>query len=211
MPKEDKIFILILCVFAGSLTLSSILANKIISIFGFYVPAGVLGYSITFFATDTIGEIWGEKRAKFVVAGGFAALSCALILILLSISWQKAPFWQGGDAYNQILGSTPRIIIASFVAYIVSQSNDVWLFHFLKNVTRKRHLWLRNNFSTMISQLIDTLIFITIAFYGVAPIGQMILGQWLIKCMIALADTPFVYGVVWYLRRQVSPSSLEAG
>jgi len=209
MHQEEKIFIVILCLFAGSLTISSILANKIITIWGLYVPAGVLGYSITFFATDTINEIWGKEKAKFAVIGGFVALACTLILISLSLSWAKAPFWQGEEAYNQVLSSTPRIILASFLAYIVSQFHDVWMFHFVKKLTRQRHLWLRNNLSTMISQLIDTVIFITIAFYGVMPIGQMIFGQWLIKCLIAVLDTPFVYSIVWYIRRQMFAPSPE--
>jgi len=203
MPKEDKIFIILLCIFAGSLTLSSILANKIISIFGFFVPAGVLGYSITFFATDTISEIWGKEKANFVVIGGFVALLFAMILIILSLWWQKAPFWDGETAYNAILGSTPRIIIGSFIAYLVSQFSDVWTFHFIKKLTKNKHLWLRNNLSTMISQLIDTLIFITIAFYGVLPIGQMIFGQWIIKCIIAGLDTPVVYAIVWFIKGKV--------
>lgn len=203
MTKENKIFIILLCIFAGSLTLSSILANKIISIFGFFVPAGVLGYSITFFATDTVSEIWGKERANFVVIGGFVALLFAMVLILLSLHWQKAPFWNNDTAFNAILGSTPRIIIGSFVAYLISQFSDVWTFHFIKKITNDKHLWLRNNLSTITSQLIDTLIFITIAFYGVMPIGQMIFGQWLIKCMIAALDTPIVYAIVWFTKRQI--------
>lgn len=212
MPKNEKFFIILLCIFAGSLTLSSILANKIITIFGFFVPAGVLGYSITFFATDTISEIWGKKRANFVVIGGFFALLIALILIMLSLFWEKAPFWEGDAAYSAILGSTPRIIIGSFVAYLVSQFTDVWTFHFFKRITNSKHLWLRNNLSTMSSQLIDTVLFITIAFYGVLPIGQMIFGQWLIKCIIAGLDTPIVYAVVWYIKSQIhgTPSDMGA-
>lgn len=209
MTKQDKIFIILLCVFAGSLTLSSILANKIISIFGFFVPAGVLAYSITFFATDTISEIWGKERANFVVIGGFVALLFAMILILLSLSWQKAPFWEGEIAYNAILGNTPRIIIGSFVAYLASQFSDVWTFHFIKRLTSKKHLWLRNNVSTMISQLIDTVIFITIAFYGVFPIAQMIFGQWFIKCIIAGLDTPIVYAIVWFVKGRIRDESLD--
>lgn len=207
MSKNDKAFIILLCVFGGSLTLSSILASKIISIFGFFVPAGVLAYSVTFFITDSISEIWGKERASYVVIGGFVSLLFALLLILLSLSWTKAPFWENEVAFKTIVGSSPRIIIASLVAYLISQFHDVWTFHFLKHFTKGKHLWLRNNVSTIISQFIDTVLFITIAFYGVLPISEMIFGQWVIKCAIAGLDTPVVYAIVWFVKKKIDPSS----
>ena len=199
----DRAFIILLSIFIGSITIASVLASKIIDVFGLFMPAGVLAYSITFICTDVISEIWGKKRANATVLGGFIALLCVLLLVQLSLVWPKAPFWTNEAAFNSILGSTSRIIVASFIAYLISQFHDVWAFHFLKKVTKERHLWLRNNLSTAVSQFLDTFIFITIAFYGVMPIGSLIFGQWIVKMTIALLDTPVIYLVVHKVRRSM--------
>ena len=205
--NNEKSFIILLSIFIGSITIASVLANKIIAVFGLFVPAGVLAYSITFVCTDVISEIWGKERAKQTVLGGFIALVCVLLLIQLSLIWPKAPFWTNETGFESVLGSTSRIIIASFIAYLISQYHDVWAFHLWKRVTNNRHLWLRNNLSTVVSQFLDSLIFISIAFYGQMPIWPMIIGQWVIKCIIAALDTPVVYAVViWLNRKQLSTS-----
>ena len=199
--KTDRAFMLLFALFISGLTIASVLAGKIIDLFGFYVPAGVIAYSITFIATDVISEIWGRAKANFAVFSGFCALLLVMILVNITIILKPAPFWQGQEAFQSVLSGTSRIIIASFIAYLVSQFHDVWAFHFWKRMTRGRYLWLRNNLSTMVSQLIDTALFITIAFYGEQPVLQLIWGQYVIKLMIAVVDTPVVYGLVSYLRK----------
>ena len=202
MP-DDKALIIIISIFVGSITIASVLATKIIAVFGLFVPAGVLAYSITFICTDVICEVWGKKRANQTVLGGFIALLFVLILVRIGLVWPKAPFWNQESAFETVLGSTSRIIIASFIAYLVSQFHDVWAFHFWKKVTKDKHLWLRNNFSTAVSQFIDSFLFITIAFFGLMPIWPLILGQWIVKLAIALLDTPVVYFAVWFIRDRV--------
>jgi len=205
MPKfagNEKSFIILLSIFIGSITIASVLANKIINVFGLFVPAGVLAYSMTFLMTDAIGEIWGKETAKHTVLGGFIGLLAVLLLIQISLVWPRAPFWKQEAAYQTIMGSTSRIIIASFFAYLVSQFHDVWAFHFWKKITGGRHLWLRNNFSTAVSQLIDSCLFITVAFYGVMPVWPLIWSQWFVKLAIAFLDTPIIYGIVWLLRKK---------
>jgi uncharacterized integral membrane protein (TIGR00697 family) len=207
---EDRSFIILLSIFVGSITIASVLANKIISVFGLFVPAGILAYSVTFIATDVISEVWGKERAKYTVIGGFIALISVLLLVQLALVWPKAPFWENDVAFQAILGSTSRIIVASFIAYLVSQFHDVWAFHFWKKVTKERHLWLRNNLSTASSQFIDSFLFIMIAFYGVMPVWQLILGQWVIKIAIAILDTPVVYFVVWLVRDKIGVNTTGA-
>jgi hypothetical protein len=199
--NEDTAFILLVSVFVGALVISSVLASKIITVLGLFFPAGVLAYCITFVVTDVIGEIWGKERANRVVFSGFIALLVAFLLIRLALAWNAAPFWTEQKAFSAVLGSTSRIIIASFIAYLASQYHDVWAFHVWRRITGERHLWLRNTASTVVSQFIDTLVFITIAFYGTMPIVPLIKGQYLIKVLIALLDTPFVYLVVRLIRR----------
>jgi len=195
-PEQGRAFIILVSLFIGSITIASVLSSKIINIFGVYVPAGVLAYSVTFVVTDVISEVWGAQKAREVVMGGFAALVAVLLLVRLALVWPPAPFWQNTAAFTSILGSTSRIIVASFTAYLISQLHDVWAFHFWRRKTRARHLWLRNNLSTMASQFIDSAIFINIAFYGVLPVWPLIAGQWIVKMAIAVLDTPVVYCVV---------------
>lgn len=187
---------------AALVVMANIFAVKIVSFGPFTVPAGVIVFSMTFLITDILSEKWGKAQAKKAVWVGFYANIVFVISVLIVINWPAASFAiEISDKFKEILTLTPRIAIASFLAYIVSQNHDVWAFHFWKNKTKGKHLWLRNNASTIISQLIDSVIFITIAFYGVFPVLPLILGQWVVKIIIALLDTPFMYAVVWMINK----------
>lgn len=202
LKNEDWAFILLMSVFVGALVISSVLASKVIAVLGLFPPAGVLAYCITFVVTDVISEIWGRERANRVVFSGFITLLVTFLLIRLALAWEAAPFWTEQRAFSAVLGSTSRIIIASFIAYLASQYHDVWAFHIWRRVTEERHLWLRNTASTVVSQFIDTLVFIPIAFYGIMPVVPLIRDQYLIKVLIAVLDTPFVYLVVALIRKR---------
>lgn len=190
--------------FVGALVTANVIAAKIVAIGPLYVPAGVLAYSITFAVTDTLCEVWNRRITQIVVNAGFAVLVLVWVLIALALQWPGAPFWPHQGAFVQTLGATSRIILASLIAYGVSQTLDVWVFSRLKTLTRGRWLWLRNNVSTFFSQLVDTVIFITIAFYGELPILQLMWAQLLVKYAIALVDTPVVYGLVYLVRRRLN-------
>lgn len=191
------------CIYSGSLVLAAVMASKIIAVGRLVVPAGVLAYCLTFLITDVISEIWGKERAQTVVMGGFITLVLVFLLTGVSILWPPASFWPHQKAYETILGSSARIMVASLTAYLISQYHDVWAFHFWKRVTSDRFLWLRNNASTIVSQLLDSVVFITIAFYGSMPLVPLILGQWVVKVGIAAMDTPFVYLLVYLVRRRL--------
>jgi len=190
------------------LVLAAVLASKIIAVGGLVVPAGVLAYSLTFLITDVISEIWGKERAQTVVVGGFITLVLVFVLTGISIIWPPASFWPHQQAYETILGSSARIMVASLTAYLFSQYHDVWAFHFWRRVTTERFLWLRNNASTIVSQLLDSVVFIAIAFYGVMPLVPLILGQWVVKVGVAVLDTPLVYLLVYLVRRRLQPVEL---
>lgn len=200
--EKNKGFIILFGIFTGGLVIASVLATKIIVILGLYVPAGILAYSLTFIATDVISEVWGKESANRVVFGGFITLIAVSLLIRLALVWPEAPIWNNKGAFDSILGNTTRVIVASLAAYLASQYHDVWMFHILKKASKGRFLWLRNNVSTMISQFIDSFIFIMAAFYGVLPVWPLILGQWAIKLLIALLDTPLVYLLVRVLKEK---------
>lgn len=204
MNKQQKIFLLLATMFVALLVVSNVIAAKTVSIAGLVGPAAVICYSLTFAITDTLSEIWGRNATRYVVHLGLGAVVLSAIFIKLAIVMPGSPFWDKQEAYELILGSNFRIVVASLAAYIVSQSHDVWAFHYLKEKTGGRHLWLRNNASSMVSQLLDTVIFIIIGFWGTgAPMWQMIVGQYVLKLIIAAVDTPIVYALVHYIRREV--------
>lgn len=211
--QELSIFVLLVAVFIAALVTANIVAGKIVNLWGVFVPAGVLAYSITFAITDTLAEVWGRGRAQILVNAGFAVLVLVWGLIALAIHLPAAPFWNNQEAFGLVLGGTNRIILGSIVAYGISQSFDVWVFHRIKQMFASRHLWLRNNVSTLLSQTLDTCVFVTIAFYGQFPILPLIAGQLTVKYIIALLDTPLVYGLVFLvrLRLQTVPPMTRAG
>ncbi|MFH1649731.1 MAG: queuosine precursor transporter, partial [Candidatus Woesearchaeota archaeon] len=118
-----------------------------------------------------------------------------LVVSQMMMRTQVLPFSQSmHDALITVFSFTPRLVLASLVAYFISQFHDVWAFHAWKRRTKGKHLWLRNNASTIVSQFIDTVIVVVIAFYGVLPgLIELILGIWILKVIIAMLDTPFMY------------------
>ncbi|WP_462324723.1 queuosine precursor transporter [Desulfoplanes sp.] len=201
---EHGVYTLLVGLFVGGLVIAAVVSGKIVDFFGLYVPAGVLAYSVTFAVSDIISEIWGKHRATQMVRCGFVALAAAMVLSSLALHWPSAPFWNEQTAFDTVFGITPRIVLASLVAYGVSQTHDVWLFHLLRTTTGGKHLWLRNNLSTALSQLLDSTIFISLAFYGTMPLLPIIIGQWTAKMAIAVLDTPFVYLGVSILRGRMT-------
>lgn len=194
MKKERKLIFLNM-LFIMSLIVANVVAGKVVSIFGFIVPSAVVAYGVTFLCTDIIGELYGKDEANATVKMGFIIQLCSLALILFAIQLPAAPFAvEYSQNFKIVLSQSSRVVVASLIAYLVSQANDVYIFHKLKDKTNGKHKWLRNNLSTMTSQFIDTAIFISIAFYGEVPnLLWMIISQYFIKFIIALCDTPFFY------------------
>lgn len=196
MKKTTENLILLNIIFSICLVLATILASKLIIIGNhFVVPSAVVVYGVTFLCTDIIGELWGKEEANKTVMNGFIMQIMATILIQIAIKLPIAPFMEEFQShFNAVLNGTMRMTLASLVAYLVSQSTDVLIFHKIKEINNDNHKWLRNNMSTIISQLLDTAIFVGIGFYGIVPnLWVMIYSQWFIKIIIALCDTPFFY------------------
>lgn len=187
--------------FAGAVVITAVIANKLVVFGPFTLSASIIVFSITFFLTDVISEFWGKEEAKKAVWAGFLADILLLFSIYVAIQWTPASFWGGQEAFMQTLGTTGRIALASLIAYIVAQNHDVWAYHFWKEKFQGKYLWLRNNMSTGVSQIIDSILFASIAFYGVAPVVPIIIGTIVVKFIIAALDTPFLYAVRWYFAK----------
>lgn len=195
MQKTTFNLILLNSIFMIGLVMSNLFGGKIISVLGFTVAGAIITYPLTFLSTDIIGEIWSKQEANDCVKIGIIVQLIFLALGYLSLA---IPPQEASKSLQQslkvVLNQGLRMTLASLGAFSVSQFLDVFLFHKLKESCNGKKKWLRNNLSTMTSQLVDTLIFITIAFYGVVDnLPAMVLGQYVIKLLLALGDTPFFY------------------
>lgn len=192
MQKTDRNLLILNGLFITSLLIANVLSAKIVSFWGMVIPAAIVAYPLTFLMTDLIGEIWGKEQANKAVRLGFICQLASLAMIGLAILLPVAPFADNQAEFKGIMGQSFRVVAASLVAYYCSQSWDVWIFHKIRDISTK-HKWIRNNVSTMTSQMIDTAIFVTIAFIGVVPnIWTMIISQYVIKVVYAALDTiPF--------------------
>jgi uncharacterized integral membrane protein (TIGR00697 family) len=182
-------------VFITSLLTANVVVGKIVMLGNLVVPAAVMAYAITFLATDVINEIYGKEKANEIVIVGFIAQVLAAVLIYIATLLPIAPFAKEmQESFLMVLGQNWRFVFASLTAYVISQSHDVWSFNFWRKKTGGKYKWLRNNASTLISQILDTAIFIVIAFWGQVPnLWHMIVSQYIIKAILALVDTPFFY------------------
>ncbi|MBT3984910.1 queuosine precursor transporter [archaeon] len=203
MNKRVKIDIL-LAVFIAALVLANILGTKITTLFGIRVSVGIFFVPFMFLVTDIVSEVYGKKKARQFVMIAVFVLVVLFAATYLAIHLPANETWGNQEAFESIFGSSLRMIIASVIAFILSQLHDVWTFHALKKATKGKLLWLRNNISTMISQLIDTTVFMFIAFYHISPkfttsfIISLIIPYYLFKIGFSILDTPLVYlGVRW--------------
>lgn len=206
-PRELK-FILLVCVFVTCMSFINVVSAKLWTVAGLTLSGGIMAYWFTFAVTDVIGEVFGRRRALLVVWLGLLANVLVLLLSQIAVALPPAGSYGGQAALSTVLGAVPVIVFASLTAYVLAQAHDVWAFDFWKRATGGRHLWLRNNLSTMTSQLIDSVVFNGIAFYLLAPepvsmavFVSMTFGYWLFKVGIAVCDTPLVYLLVAWLRR----------
>jgi uncharacterized integral membrane protein (TIGR00697 family) len=191
----------------GCIVLAILLANlqgpKLTIIFGLQTSLGVIFYSGIFFATDLLSEKYGRAEAGKAVMIGFGISVIVVLMMSLALLFQPsdqpntAEFSQRiQESFENILDFTPRFVFGSLFAYLISQSLDVWLFHKIKEKTRGRWLWLRNNGSTMISQLVDTFLYSFVVWWGVVDLQTALqLGavKYGFKLAIAAIDTPFIY------------------
>lgn len=174
---------------------------------GFAASATVFSYMFTFVILAVIAELFGRNAAKTVINVGLFGLVVSVLFFMLAIYAPPASFWNGQASYETTLGSAPRILLGGWTAYLVAQHLDIFSFFFIKKrKPGKNSLWLRAVGGMLIGQLIDTIIFISIAFYGEFPIGPAITGQYLLKVALAVISAPIIHYMVKWLRPIMSLS-----
>jgi len=197
-------FIIVVALFVTCLITANIIAVKLISVFGLILPAAIIIFPISYILGDVLTEVYGYHQARRVIWLGFLCNLLLVIAILLGQTLPAASFWDGQAAYERILGYTPRILVASFLAYLVGEFSNSFVLAKMKIATNGRWLWTRTIGSTLVGQGFDSLVFITLAFVGTIPLAALlsaIITQWLAKSVYEAAVTPATYKVVKFLKR----------
>ena len=213
----NKIYLILAGLFITSLVASNLIFTKIfywypfdINIYGvklFELSVGILPYPLTFLITDLISEIYGKRKANQVVTTGIFASIFSILLILISSQVPAigtSPI--DDELFNQVFLNAPLAVLASMLTYLIAQYIDIRIYHFWKNLTKGKHLWLRNNFSTFTSQIIDTFTIVSLLIiFEILPGDKflvLIISGFLFKVIVAILDTPLLYFFVWLFRKK---------
>ena len=205
--------------FITALVVSNLIFQKFFywdffGIYTFEISVGILPYPITFLITDMVSEVYGKKKANQMVTTGIFASFFSLLIVLLADAVPAIESSPVGDAlFSSVFGATAVAVFASMMAYLLAQYIDIQIFHFWKRMTKGKHLWLRNNFSTFLSQFVDTftVLFLLCSFGKISwdIFGALLLSGFLFKILIAAIDTPFLYAGVYVLRKKFGLKGAE--
>lgn len=194
-------FVIVTALFVTCLITANIIAVKVVNIGPFVLPAAIVIFPLSYIFGDILTEVYGYRLARRVIWLGFL---CNLIFVIFARIGQALPsasFWTGQEAYEAILGYTPRLLLASFLGYLAGEFANSFVLAKMKILTRGRWLWSRTISSTIIGQALDTSIFITVAFWGIPSLAIMILYHWVAKVLIESVFTPFTYAIVNHLKK----------
>ena len=201
----SPLFLVVVAVFITCLITANVIAVKLVDIFGFVMPAGTIIFPLSYIFGDILTEVYGYRQARRAIWLGFF---CNLIFVAAVWVAQEIPsasFWNGQTAYEQILGYTPRLLGASFLAYLVGEFANSFVLAKLKIATGGRWLWTRTIGSTLVGEGLDSVVFITLAFFGTLPEAMLlttVLTQWVAKSGYEVIATPLTYLVVNFLKRR---------
>ena len=198
-------FVVVVALFVTCLITANIIIAKQISIGGIILPAAIIIFPLSYIIGDVLTEVYGYQQARRVIWLGFLCNLIAVLAIWIGKILPPAPVFEAQSAYDRILGSTPRFLLASFIAYLAGEFTNSFVLAKMKIITKGRWLWTRTIGSTLLGQSVDTVVVLTIAFLGVLPLsvlGIMILSHWLVKTIYETVATPLTYVVVGYLKRK---------
>ena len=208
----QRIYLILGALFIASLVVSNLIFQKFFywdffGIYRFEISVGILPYPITFLITDIISEIYGKRKANQIVTAGIFASFFSMLIVFVAGAVPATDWSPINDGlFSQVFGATAIAVLASMMAYLFAQYIDIQIFHFWKRKTKGKHLWLRNNFSTFLSQFIDTFtVLLLLCSFGKIDwelFGVLLASGFLFKIMIAALDTPFLYLAVYWLRKR---------
>lgn len=195
--------VIFIALFITCLITANVIAVKVISLGPFLLPAAIFIFPLSYIFGDVLTEVYGYRLARRVIWLGFLCNLIFVFFVWVGQVLPAAPFWEGQEAYQRILGYTPRLLAASFLGYLVGEFANSFILSKMKIMTRGRWLWSRTIGSTIIGQGLDTAIFITVAFIGTPSfLLIMILYHWLAKTVIETLATPLTYVIVNWMKRR---------
>ncbi|MHB1218907.1 MAG: queuosine precursor transporter [Alphaproteobacteria bacterium] len=216
-PAEARysgLFVAVAVTFVACLITANVVSAKLIDVAGFVLPAGIVIFPISYVIGDVLTEVYGYSAARRVIWLGFGANLLFVVAASVAGALPAPGFWQHQGAYDQILGQAPRILAASFLAFLVGEFVNSYVLAKMKIMTQGRWLWTRTIGSTVVGQACDSAIFVTIAFAGKLPTAALlgiIVTQWIAKCLYETAATPLTYLVVRYLKRKEGMDTYDHG
>lgn len=202
-PGYSSWFLLVVALFITCLVTANIIAVKLVDLFGLTVPAAVIIFPVSYILGDVLTEVYGYREARRVIWLGFLSNLLVILAIVGAQVLPAASFWDGQAAYERILGYAPRILAASFLAYLVGEFANSFVLAKMKIATQGRWLWSRTIGSTLVGQGLDSLVFITLAFAGTIPaagLASAVITQWLAKSAYEAVATPLTYLAVKFLK-----------
>ena len=213
MSAPYRWYPLVVAVFVTSLIVSNIIAVKLVTLFGLTLPSAILLFPVAYICGDVLTEVYGYAAARRAIWIGFGCNLVAVTAIVLGGRLPPSPYWTAGvypspeqaqQAYEAILGFAPRLLAASFVAYLAGEFLNAYVMARMKVASGGRRLWMRTIGSTLVGQGADSVVFLTLAFTGILPppaLAMAVFSQWLIKCAYEIVATPLTYFVVNQLKR----------
>ena len=218
MKRDDSsfspLFLSLFGLFITCLLISNVIAGRLISISGIVLPSAVILFPITYILGDVFTEVYGFKKTRLVIWGGFAANLLMSLIFMAAIAMPAPSFFEGKAAYAAVLGMTPRIVLASLIAYWAGEFANSIVLSLLKKTTKGKFLWMRTIGSTVVGQALDTALFIAISFAGSVPgavLLQMMLAQYLFKVGYEILFTPLTYLVVNRVKKSETIDTFDAG
>lgn len=210
MNLRDRVFLIMAAIFIAALISCNLIFQKFFTwtpfgLYTFEISVGILPYPITFLVTDIISELYGKRKAEQLVISGFVASIFVCLLVMVADAVPQTSWSPVDDqTFSKVFGLNGPAVLASMTAYLTAQFIDIRIFHFWKRLTKGKHLWLRNNGSTIFSQLVDTsAVLLLLCGLNVIPwdkFGVLLLNGFLFKVLFALIDTPIFYLSVWGLK-----------
>jgi uncharacterized integral membrane protein (TIGR00697 family) len=207
--RRGLVYASLIAIYITLIILTNTVGTKLFVFMGLTLPVSILCFPFTFLVTDIISDVFGPKQARYFVILGFLASLFLLAFVVIGLSLPAAPSYVIAEAYAQVFGPTWRLFFASMAAYLLAQTIDVQVFHWIKQKTGEKQLWLRNNISTMSSQLVDTFTVLVLFLYKNEAVFSgdfgdllvLIFSVYVAKVCIAALDTPLCYLSVWWVRK----------
>jgi queuosine precursor transporter len=213
-PGPSPYLVAVVALFVTCLITANIIAVKLVDVRGAILPAGIVVFPLSYLFGDVLTEVYGYGQARQAIWLGFFCNLVAVLAIWLGQLLPAAPFWDGQAAYARILGYAPRLLAASFLAYLVGEFANAYVLAKMKIATKGRWLWTRTIGSTVVGQGLDSLVFIALAFAGTIPGSALLsiaLTQWIAKSLYETVATPFTYWAVGFLKRRDGVDAYDDG